>query len=41
MKEEYITPDVELLPIDDVVTASPVYDDDEMTPVNPFDEDWG
>ena len=40
MKEEYITPDVELLPIDDVLTQSPAYDDDdEMPPVNPF-ADW-
>lgn len=38
MKDEYITPVIELLPIEDVLTASP-WDDDEMPGTNPF-ADW-
>ncbi len=39
MTEEYVTPVVELLPIDDVLTASSPWrgDDDETPPVGP---DW-
>jgi hypothetical protein len=38
MKNEYMTPEVEMLPIDDVLTSSPILDDDEMPPAPP---DWG
>ena len=39
MIEEYVTPEIEILPLDEILTARNSGDEDEMEPVNPF-ADW-
>ena len=38
MKKEYSSPVIELIPIENILTASP-WDDNELPGTNPF-EDW-